>query len=123
MSIQITYADLPVSDNGAEGGLLEAAPISGEKHKQIVSEFYDNSLDNIGNRNSFVYYGPRWAQASTAPSRMYKGGYGVPHWLTLPGWTTEGGIRCPCIVRYPLLNASDGVNRISHAFTTVMDIW
>ena len=54
--------------------MLEAAPISGQKHRKIVAEFYDNSLNNIGNGNSFVYYGPRWAQASTAPSRMYKGG-------------------------------------------------
>ena len=43
----------------------------------------DNSLDNIGNANSFVWYGTRWAQASTAPSRLFK------------MYTTEGGIKVP----------------------------
>ena len=38
----------------------------------VLNKYYDNSLDNIGNHDSFVWYGPRWAQASTAPSRLYK---------------------------------------------------
>lgn len=36
------------------------------------------SLDNLGNYNSFIWYGPRWAQAATAPSRLFK------------AYTTEG---------------------------------
>ncbi|KAM0816934.1 putative Alkaline-phosphatase-like protein [Seiridium cardinale] len=31
-----------------------------------VDKYYDNSLDNIGRGNSFVWYGCRWAQATTA---------------------------------------------------------
>lgn len=73
----------------------------------IIDTFYDNSLDNIGNHDSFVWYGPRWACAATAPSRGFK------------TWITEGGIRCPCLVRYPPLTAQGGM---THAFTTVMDI-
>jgi arylsulfatase A-like enzyme len=33
---------------------------------------------------------------------------------------TEGGIRCPCVVRYPPFKAPIG--NITHAFTTVMDV-
>lgn len=37
-----------------------------------LGRYYDNSYENIGEHNSFVWYGPRWAQAATAPSRLYK---------------------------------------------------
>ncbi|KAI1074998.1 putative arylsulfatase [Whalleya microplaca] len=98
-----------ISDNGAEGKLLEALPVSaGMPLGEIVEKYYDNTLDNIGRANSFVWYGPRWASAATAPSRGFK------------AWTTEGGIRCPCIVRYPPLAQPKG--SIAHEFTTVMDI-
>lgn len=37
-------------------------------------------------------------------------------------WSTEGGIRCPCLVRYPPLTANPEASTISHSFTTVMDV-
>lgn len=52
--------------------------------------------------------GARWACAATAPSRGFK------------GWVTEGGIRCPCVIRYPAFQAKPGA--ITTSFTTVMDI-
>ncbi|KAI9731690.1 MAG: hypothetical protein M1834_004479 [Cirrosporium novae-zelandiae] len=98
-----------MSDNGAEGKLLEALPVMADTPiVKVISKFYDNSLQNIGNYNSFVWYGPRWAGAATAPSRGFK------------TWSTEGGIRCPCIIHYPPLALSRG--SASHIFTTVMDI-
>ncbi|KAL1651916.1 hypothetical protein SLS58_000039 [Diplodia intermedia] len=103
-----------MSDNGAEGKLLEALPVmAGVPLVDVVRAFYDNSLANVGNADSFVWYGPRWAAAATAPSRGFK------------AWTTEGGIRCPCIVRYPPLTATaatTGHGSITHEFATVMDI-
>jgi arylsulfatase A-like enzyme len=97
-----------MSDNGAEGALIEAIPISrGRNLGEIVKEYYDNSLENIGKANSYAWYGPRWALAATAPSRGFK------------GQVTEGGIRCPCIVRYPGFSGAGGIN---HSFLTVMDI-
>ena len=96
-----------MSDNGAEGVLLEAAPFFGERFMQHVADHYDNALENIGRPNSFVWYGPRWAQAATAPSRLYK------------TFTTEGGIRVVSLVRYPKL-ARQGA--IGDAFSTVMDV-
>ncbi|KAI0019704.1 alkaline-phosphatase-like protein [Xylariomycetidae sp. FL0641] len=113
-----------MSDNGAEGASYEALPIVGEDIMAHVHKYYDNSLDNIGRGNSFVWYGCRWAQAATAPSRLYK-----MH-------STEGGCRVPLVVRPPKSlsspttttteqqqqkeNNKDGA--VSHAFCTVMDI-
>ncbi|KAI5862139.1 putative arylsulfatase [Durotheca rogersii] len=98
-----------MSDNGAEGQLLEALPVlAGFTVEDIVKKYYDNSLDNIGNHNSFVWYGPQWAGAATAPSRGTK------------SHTTEGGIHCPCIVRFPPLLRQGGL--VTNTLTTVMDI-
>ncbi|BGP55795.1 hypothetical protein JCM8202_005639 [Rhodotorula sphaerocarpa] len=94
------------SDNGAEGTFFEALPVLGEDFQASIRKYFDNSLDNIGRPNSFTSIGPAWAQAATAPNRMYK------------AWITEGGIRCPAIVRYPGFRN----NTISHELTTVMDI-
>ncbi|MFI8137005.1 arylsulfatase AtsA [Pseudomonas aeruginosa] len=96
-----------MSDNGAEGALLEAFPKFGPDLLGFLDRHYDNSLENIGRANSYVWYGPRWAQAATAPSRLYK------------AFTTQGGIRVPALVRYPRLSRQGA---ISHAFATVMDV-
>ena len=54
-----------------------------------------------------IWYGPRWAQAATAPSRLHK------------AFTTEGGIRVVGFVTWPGF-ARQG--EIGTAFSTVMDI-
>ncbi|KAJ5933971.1 hypothetical protein N7454_006300 [Penicillium verhagenii] len=99
-----------MSDNGAEGAALEALPLMGgtKMMGDIIAKYYDNTLENIGEPNSFVWYGSRWACAATAPSRGFK------------CWITEGGIRCPCVIRYPPFHANPGA--ITPSFTTVMDI-
>jgi arylsulfatase A-like enzyme len=98
-----------MSDNGAEGLLMEAYPIvRGDIHAHIA-KYYDNSLDNIGNPDSYAWYGPRWASAGTAPSRLYK------------SFSSEGGIRVPMILRYPPMTANRA-GIIDHSFATVMDI-
>ncbi|KIX05524.1 uncharacterized protein Z518_06396 [Rhinocladiella mackenziei CBS 650.93] len=100
-----------MSDNGAEGQLLEAIPIlAGATLSDVIKKYYDNSLDNMGNHNSFVWYGPQWASAATAPCRAAK------------SYTTEGGIRCPCIVRYPPGVQEQRKGGIDNTFTTVMDL-
>lgn len=112
-----------MSDNGAEGAAYEAYPVSFFMRCQVsqlsmrwqmvkgplmehLGKYYDNSIENIGAANSFVWYGPRWAQAATAPSRLYK------------AFTTEGGVRVPCITKYPGFQNKT----ISDTFATVMDI-
>ncbi|WP_273825388.1 MULTISPECIES: arylsulfatase [Pseudomonas] len=96
-----------MSDNGAEGALLEAFPKFGPELLGYLDRHYDNSLENIGRANSYVWYGPAWAQAATAPSRLFK------------AFTTEGGIRVPALLHYPPLTRP---GQISHGFATVMDI-
>ncbi len=96
-----------MSDNGAEGALLEAFPKFGPDLLGYLDSHYDNSLENIGRANSYVWYGPRWAQAATAPSRLYK------------AFTTQGGIRVVAFVRYPGFARQA---QVGDAFTTVMDI-
>jgi arylsulfatase len=61
-----------MSDNGAEGASYEARDMVREDILTHIAKYYDNSLENLGNYNSFIWYGNRWAQAATAPSRLYK---------------------------------------------------
>lgn len=98
-----------LSDNGAEGMLLEAVPLVGANFEEHLEKYYDNSVENLGRRDSFAWYGPRWASAGTAPSRLYK------------TFTSEGGIRVPFIVRYPPFTG-ERKGGIERAFSTVMDI-
>ncbi|CAM1501238.1 Fc.00g104000.m01.CDS01 [Cosmosporella sp. VM-42] len=77
---------------------------------RVISAYYDNSLDNIGNHSPFAWYGTRWAQASTAPSRLYN------------MYMTEGGIRVPFLVRYPQFAREKQNGTIIRAFSSVMDI-
>ncbi|MFO7177864.1 MAG: sulfatase-like hydrolase/transferase [Pseudomonadota bacterium] len=65
------------SDNGPEGGFRD----------QIVGK--DNSLQNLGRRGSYVGIGPRWAEVSATPFRLWK------------GFATEGGVVVPAIARLP----------------------
>lgn len=99
-----------MSDNGAEGLLMEALPIIRGDIFEHVKKYYDNSLENIGRGDSYVWYGPHWASASTAPSRLYK------------SFSSEGGIRVPFILRYPPFVTKGKVGGIEHSFSTVMDV-
>lgn len=76
-----------MSDNGAEGAVFESYPLMSKDLIGVMKKYYNNQLENIGNHDSFVWYGPRWAQAATAPSRLYK------------MYSTGGGIRVPMVVR------------------------
>ena len=96
-----------LSDNGAEGAQLEALPVFGGHLDEIIEKYYDNRLDNIGRANSYVWYGEHWAQAATAPSRLYK------------AHTSEGGIRTVSFIHYPAFQRQQ---QISHEFLTVMDL-
>ncbi|KAL1872896.1 hypothetical protein Plec18167_006546 [Paecilomyces lecythidis] len=105
-----------MSDNGAEGASYEAMPLKGESIMEHIAKYYNNSLENIGNKDSFVWYGSHWAQAATAPSRLYK------------MFSTEGGCRVPLVVKPPLtgdiLPSSNHMPRalVTHAFCAVTDI-
>jgi len=100
-----------MSDNGAEGAAYEAYPIVQGQMMQHLQSYYDNSLENLGRGNSFIWYGPRWAQAATAPSRLYK------------AFTTEGGVRVPFLAKFPTSHAAtQEASSITGAFSIVMDL-
>ena len=92
------------SDNGANGSSVMHYPGQTEEY---VSTF-DNRLENRGLENSLIDQGPGWAQASMTPSRMYK------------GFTAEGGIRSPLIVKLPGKMANAG--SIDQSFLHIRDI-
>lgn len=96
-----------LSDNGAEGAIVEAMPLVGPRIAEQIEKHCDNSVDNLGRPSSFIWYGPRWAQAATAPSRLHK------------AFTTEGGIRVVGFITWP---GFDRQAQIGTAFSTVMDI-
>ncbi len=71
-----------VSDNGAEGNAVDRIM---DNDYWIPSNF-DNRLDNLGRRDSYVWLGLGWAQASVSPFHLHK------------SYTTAGGLRTPAIV-------------------------
>lgn len=81
-----------MSDNGA-------APLNSNNSN------YD--FENMGKSDSFVAYGPQWAEAGSSPFRYFK------------YFTTEGGINTPMIISGPKI---EKYNEIHHGFTTVMDL-
>lgn len=100
-----------LSDNGAEGAAYEANPAFQGGPMEHLQKYYNNSLENIGKFDSFAWYGPRWAQAATAPMKLFK------------SFTTEGGIRVPLVAKLPKsYNSPESADGITNLFSTIMDI-
>ena len=93
-----------MSDNGPEGAHLD---IGWDALGNWVDQCCDNSLENIGAADSYVWPGPNWSRAVAPPFRMFK------------GFTTEGGIRAPAIVHFPTVIPGGSTKG---AMTTVMDV-
>ena len=92
-----------VSDNGADGMGYGFIPyIDGTGNTDI-----DNSLANYGRPGSFIFRSTRWAEAGTAPLRLFK------------GFTAEGGISVPAIVRLPRQGAGQSP---SPALASLLDV-
>lgn len=94
-----------LADNGPEAGRISAPFVTDPA--LLAALGLDNSLGNIGRANSWLTYGPEWAQAASAPSRLYK------------AFTTEGGTR---VVAFATGAGVRGAGRISNAFLHVTDI-
>jgi len=87
-----------ISDNGAEGSDREfGGTVTG----------WDNSFDNMGRVNSYIYYGAEWASAGVGVSRYYK------------SLSTEGGTHGPAFIHYPEVSKK---GEISDTFTSVVDL-
>ena len=94
-----------LADNGPEASRITAPGVSDPA--LLAGLQIDNSLGNIGRGNSWLTYGPEWAQAASSPSRLFK------------GFTTEGGTR---VVAFVTGHGVRGVGRVSNAFLHVTDI-
>ena len=93
-----------MSDNGPEGAHLD---IGWDALGEWVDQCCDNSLENMGAANSYLWHGPNWSRGGVPPFRMFK------------GFTTEGGIRAPAIVHYPKVIPGGS---IEGSMVTVMDV-
>ncbi|WP_404477997.1 arylsulfatase [Novosphingobium sp. BL-52-GroH] len=93
------------SDNGPAGERMETyAGIPGQT--EYLKRF-DKGYENMGSATSFVLRNPYWAQASSAPSAMFK------------GWMTEGGTHVAAFITYAGFKRQGSIGR---AFGDVMDI-
>ncbi|MEM7503866.1 MAG: sulfatase-like hydrolase/transferase, partial [Pseudomonadota bacterium] len=72
-----------MSDNGAENFDLDYADRAPRKPASV-----NNALENFGNPDSFILYGPGWAQAGMGPYSRHKG--------TL----ADGGIRAAALINH-----------------------
>ncbi|HAZ25813.1 MAG TPA: sulfatase, partial [Algoriphagus sp.] len=61
----------------------------------------------MGKENSFISYGPQWAEAGSSPFYLYK------------GFTSEGGMTAPLIISGSPVNLK---GKIHDSFLSVMDI-
>jgi len=92
-----------MADNGAAG---EDFYYSGP-FVDYIRAHYDDSYERAGMPGNYLSYGPQWAEAGSAPFRLYK------------GFPSEGGIVTPMIV------AGSGVEHrreFSASYLTVMDL-
>lgn len=74
---------------------------------KVLQEYYNEDYENMGKENSYVSYGPQWAEAGSAPFRYFK------------DFTTQGGINTTMIISGP------GVKRkgeLHHNFLTLQDL-
>lgn len=94
-----------LSDNGPEAGRRETPHGVDDPARQAALRI-DNRTENVGRPSSYAGYGPDWAQAAAAPSRLYK------------SYTTEGGTRTPAFVAGPGVRGG----RVAGAFLHVKDV-
>ncbi len=98
-------------DNGAEGTDLGAiiGGTPGTRDYLFFALKWSNNHPNAwGEPNSYVGYGPGWAQASMTPFSQYK------------GWMAEGGIRNALVVSGPINKLPKG--SINHGLMYVADL-
>jgi len=92
-----------MSDNGTDPYDRNRRPI----YAALQERGYDNSLANMGEADSNIFYGLGWAQVGSVHHRHYK------------FLTSEGGMNAPMIARFPgVLAAGDD----RHAFAGALDV-
>jgi arylsulfatase len=92
-----------MSDNGAAAEDFFYDPHYGS----FLRQHFNDDYENMGQPDSYISYGPQWAEAGSSPFRYFK------------GFTTEGGIVAPMIITGHNLERK---NEIHHGLATLMDI-
>lgn len=98
-----------LSDNGAAGKYRETAGF----WRDWIRDDHNNSLENMGNFDSYVSTGTGWAQASNMPFSLFK------------GYTAEGGVRSPLIISgpgFPKAKISGKYSNLMDLAPTILDI-
>ena len=95
-----------MADNGAAAEDFYNST-SWPEYREHTRAIFDNAYEKMGTADSFVSYGPQWAEAGSAPFRRHK------------GYVLEGGIVAPMIISGKGV-ATAGV--IESTYTTVMDL-
>lgn len=93
-----------MSDNGPEAHNLEQG---WPTLAAWIDTCCDNSYENLGKADSYVWYGPNWGRAGNVPLRMFK------------GYTSQGGVRAPAFFHFPRAIRS---NLATDELTTVKDV-
>ncbi len=93
-----------MADNGAEGNDIFTI----EDTKEWTEKTWDNSFENMGLKGSYIQQGRDWASVSSMPFKYYK------------GFSSEGGVRTPMILRYPGSRSTAG--KIEDQYISVMDL-
>ena len=91
-----------MSDNGAAYRDF----INSDNHAEL-REYYNEEYENMGRPDSYVSYGPQWAEAGTSPFMYFK------------DYATQGGINTPMIICGPHVSKR---SEIYHGFTSVQDL-
>jgi arylsulfatase len=92
-----------MSDNGAAGDDFYRHP----EYAPFIRAHFTEEYEHMGKANSFISYGPPWAEAGSSPFLLYK------------RYATEGGMRAPLIISGPGVSRKD---EISHDFLSIMDL-
>jgi len=91
-----------MSDNGAA-----YRDFINDRNYQFLKEYFNDEYEKMGNADSYISYGPQWAEAGSAPFRYFK------------DYATEGGINTTLIICGPDVNRK---NEIHHGFTSLLDL-
>lgn len=92
-----------MSDNGAAAEDF----YYNSNYGPFLQENYADDYAEMGKANSYISYGPQWAEAGSSPFKYYK------------GFTTEGGINTPMIMAGP---GVENHGTINDSFLTLLDL-
>lgn len=92
-----------MSDNGAAAEDFYYS----KGYGPFLQENYSDEYADMGKVNSYIAYGPQWAEAGSSPFKYYK------------GFTTEGGMNVPMIIAGPGVKNQETIN---DSFFTLLDL-